>query len=295
MIGYPISSEKLKALIESDQPGWLKKAADRTKTFRKKKTYSEKTPIWSLVKPTYMKLQGHSKCAYCERKMESIDYGKGEQDIEHFRPKGNVREWPLPDHLTAQGIKATRVLKKKGGYYLLPYHSFNYAAACKPCNSALKSDCFPIAGNYSLKGDDPSALLKEQPFLVYPIGDFDESPESLIHFYGVSPQAVVKSGHKRNRALVTIEFFKLDDAVKRKNLLLDRANVIVGLYPQLEKVADGATGPDRSIAIQLIDSFMSPKGRHTNCARCFKELFEQNRAEAKTLFESAVNLVISSS
>ena len=295
MIGYPVSGEKLKALIEADQPGWLKKVADRTKAFRKKGTYSEKSSIWSSVKPVYMKLQGDSKCAYCERKMESIEYGRGEQDVEHFRPKGNVREWALPAYLSAKGIKAASAPKKKGGYYLLPYHPFNYAAACKPCNSVLKSDYFPIAGKYNLKGDDPSALTGEKPFLIYPIGDFDESPEKLIQFHGVSPQAVAKSGHKRNRALVTIEFFKLDDAVKRKNLLLDRATVIVGLYPQLEKVAGGANGSDRSIAEKLIDSFASPKGRHSNCARSFRTLFDQNRSEAKALYESAVTFITSSS
>ena len=293
MIGYRISRQDLEALIEAEKPGWLQRAANRTKSFRQKGRYDEKSSIWSDVKPVYMRLQGNCKCAYCERKLESIDYGKVEQDVEHFRPKGRVRLWRMPKRLEDQGINATGVPNEDRGYYLLPYHPFNYAAACKPCNSALKKDYFPIAGDYDLEGEDPSDLLREKPYLIYPIGDFDRAPEQLIHFHGVSPQAVTGSGHERARALVTIEVFKLDDETKRKNLIRERAVIIVALYPQLEKLANGATGAVRAEAQKIVGGFTAPNSAHTNCARSFRQLFERDPTEAKAIFDRAWGLITS--
>jgi hypothetical protein len=206
MIAYQITKSKLESLIDAEAPGWRQRAALRTEGFRQKGRYEEDSSIWSEVKVVYMRLQGDCKCAYCERKLESIDFGKIEQDVEHFRPKGSVRAWKLPKAFKDQGILATNVPKKGRGYFLLPYHPFNYSAACKPCNSALKKDYFPIAGKYSLTGDNPAKLTKEKPFLICPIGDFDDAPEDLIRFHGVSPQPVAAKGHNRERALVTIEF-----------------------------------------------------------------------------------------
>jgi hypothetical protein len=290
MIDYPISKPDLEMLIEHEVPGWLQKARERTEKFRTAGRYQESSSIWSDVKPVYMKLQGESKCAYCERKLESSDYGKIEQDVEHFRPKKMVREWQMPKRLKELGIAAMKAPNDDRGYFLLPYHPFNYSAACKPCNSALKKNYFPIAGDYELTNEDPVDLLKEKPFLIYPIGNFDEAPEDLIRFHGVSPQAVAISGHQLARALVTIEFFKLDDFSKRKNLFRERAVIIIALHPQLEKSADGA---DAAEALQIVERFTSSKAPHTNCARSFRHLFESNRTEAKAIFERAVQLLIS--
>ena len=68
MIRYPITQSKLEERIEEEADGWLQKAAERTKKIRQKGYYNEKGSIWSDVKPVYMKLQGSSKCAFCERK-----------------------------------------------------------------------------------------------------------------------------------------------------------------------------------------------------------------------------------
>ncbi len=293
MIAYRVTKAQLEALIEKKCPGWLQRAATRTAGFRQKGCYAESGSIWSEVKVVYMCLQGNCKCAYCERKLESIDLGKAEQDVEHFRPKGSVRAWKLPKALKDQGIVVAAVPGEDRGYFLLPYHPFNYSAACKPCNSALKKDFFPIAGKYDLAGDDPAVLTGEKPFLIFPLGDFDDAPEDLIRFHGVSPHAVARNGHDRERAMVTIEFFKLDDEAKRKNLFRERACIIVALYPQLEKLADGATGDAKVEAQGLVDGFTSPKAPHTNCARSYRDLFLDDRDEAEAFFIAAVGLITS--
>jgi hypothetical protein len=294
MIRYPITLQALEAAIDAnaDRPKWLSRAASRTQRFRKAKRYAEKTPIWSEVKAVYMRLQGDAKCAYCERKLESVELGRIEQDVEHFRPKGNVRDWSLDDPRSK--IRLTPVAANAGGYYLLPYHIFNYAAACKPCNSALKSDRFPIAGTYQLQGDDPVALFKpEAPYLIYPIGDLDTDPEELIEFYGISPRPVKKRGHARNRALVTIAFFSLDDCNGRKNLVRERAALITGLFPQLKIAATDRRKQKREQAQKLVDAFTSPKAAHTNCARSFKRVYDRNPAEAEVLYDAAFDLIVS--
>lgn len=291
MIGYVISKSELESLIEAEASGWLQKAKNRTEIFRAKGFYEESSPIWSEVKVVYMQLQGEGKCAFCERKLEAVDFGRVEQDVEHFRPKKRIRAWDMPKSLADEGVKQANPIDDGGGYFLLSYNIFNYAASCKPCNSTLKSNFFPIAGTYDLKGEDPRKLKKEKPFLVYPIGDFDEAPESVIKFHGASPQPVANSGHKRNRALVTIEFFKLDDSTQRKNLYRERAMIIVGLYPQLQKVATGGNSTEAVQARQLVDGFTSSKSAHTNCARSFKRLFETDPAEAQAIFDLAVELI----
>lgn len=291
MIRYNISLDDLRSRIEIEKPGWLERAKDRTDDFRSKQKYQEKSSIWSDVKPVYMRLQGE-KCAYCERKLEAIEYGKVEQDVEHFRPKGNIRAWRASRALRDAGVTLTAVPQAGKGYYLLPYHPFNYAAACKPCNSILKKDYFPIAAAYDLEKEDPTDLLGERPFLIYPIGDFDDDPEEIIRFTGVSPQPCERAGRKCHRALVTIEFFKLDD-LKRKNLMLERAQMLIALLPQLEKRS--GQGHDAEKAGKLIQAYTASIAPHANCARSFKRLFETAPDKARAIWDKAVDFVISSS
>jgi hypothetical protein len=237
-----------------------------------------------------MRLQGGSKCAFCERKLESEEFGKGEFAVEHFRPKANVKAWPLPDSLGAQGVSLAEPPSGKGGYYLLAFDIFNYSAACIPCNSALKRDYFPVAAAHNLSGGRPEDLLSEQPLLLYPIGDFDDDPEDAIYFYGYLSQPVAASGHLRRRALVTIEFFQLNSQ-KRKNLLVERARVLVGLYPSLEVLAGAAKRADKLEAQEVVDAATSAAAPHANCARSFRKLYARDADEARELFHLAVRLI----
>jgi hypothetical protein len=293
MIRYHITRAELEAAIEGEANGWLAKANTRTAAFRKKRKYEESSSIWGEIKVVYMRLQGDSKCAFCERKLAAEEYGKGEQDVEHFRPKKNVRLWQPPQSILDKGITLTKP-PGTGGYHLLPYHPFNYTASCKPCNSALKGDMFPIAGKYKLGGDDPVSLKGEKPYLIYPIGDIDDDPEALICFYGVNPQAVAKSGFNYHRALVTIEFFKLDDVAGRKDLFISRARAIVAMYPQLKNLKSGSLAEKR-IAKGLVDGFISAKSEHANCARSFKKLFETSPDQAEELYKLAAEYITTNS
>lgn len=289
MIRYPIARAQLDAQIEAQSPGWLLRTEKRADGFRKRKRYAETSPVWSEVKPVYAYLQGQGKCAFCEREMESGDYAAYETDVEHFRPKGRIRAWPVPDEL--KGVPFTTPPNADKGYHLLPYHPLNYAAACKPCNSGLKKDFFPIAGAYNLDGDDPDALATEKPYLIYPIGTGDADPEALIDFHGTSPRAKAPDGHDRNRGLVTIAFFGLDDP-GRKNLFRGRALIIVALYPLLAETQRG-TAAERQAARDKIDGFLSPRLQHLNCAKSFDRLYRDRPVDAKAIYDRALELLIS--
>src|SRR5436305_7559190 len=171
MIRYPVSLEELRSRIEEESRGWLADAAERTERFRLAGKYEENSSSWSRIKKVFMRLQ-YEKCAYCERRLASEDSGGGvEHDVEHYRPKNGVRRWPSEE--IAQELKISYDFSTgedfPEGYYLLSYHVFNYATACKKCNSSLKSNYFPIAGQRGPQSDEPLSLCQEGPFLIYPI------------------------------------------------------------------------------------------------------------------------------
>lgn len=294
MIGYRISLAQLRARINQKDPNWLADAAARTIRIRTAGRYTERASIWSRIKPVYMQLQGECKCAFCERKLEAPQFGRGEQDVEHFRPKKRVNKWTVPRELQRVGITCTDPGPQAAGYHLLAYALFNYCASCKPCNSALKRNYFPIAATYDQQGDDPKALRTEQPYLIYPIGDFDEAPEDLIAFRGLFAYPLAAGGLRRDRARVTIHFFQLN-SLRRRNLLLERARIISALFPQLEVLAGRVQGLPVADAQLVVDTYTSRRSPHTNCARSFVRLYHSDRDEAQRIHAAALRKIRRSS
>ncbi len=287
MIRHSIPAPDLPARVDAALPKWRAKAAVRTARFKKKKVYAEKSSIWSEVKPLFMTLQGENKCIYCERKFGSLAASTVEHDLEHFRPKAHVDEWTMPASLQQAGIAVTKPAANNKGYYQLPYHLDNYSSSCKTCNTRYKLDRFPIGGNYELTGSEPRQLLAEKPLLIYPVGDWDIDPESVLNFFGMMPQANANSPDF-HRALVTIAFFGLDDIDVRSDLFLERAIIIVSMMPLLEAANDpNATAPQRAVAQRGIDRYKSAKSNHANCARSFERLFIADRAAADACVKAA--------
>ena len=290
MIRYDIAPEHLRALVHQHRPGWTDRARARTDIFRKKRRYKENGSIWGEVKPVFMNVQGAAKCCFCERKFEG-DFNRHELDLEHFRPKGRVREWPCPPDLSGKGISLATPPASNSGYYLLSYHLSNYAVACKPCNAGLKKDYFPISGRYDFGGEDPRDMKAERPWLLYPIGRVDVDPEEVIAFYGILPLIRSADPHLRLRGLVTIAFFRLDDVVARKDLMRDRAMVVLVLHGLLIK-ADQKGDPE---AVTLASELISSSAPHANCARSFERLFRSSRVEAREVARDAERFLASGS
>lgn len=276
MIGYTFSRAALSTAIERTVRGWLEAAKTKTENFRQLRRYEETAGTWSAVKSVFMDFQ-HNKCPYCERKLESNESGKIEWDVEHFRPKNAISRWPPDGHTAAQSFNFPTGPASGHGYYLLAYHPLNYLASCKVCNSTFKSDYFPIASKRrSFREGHPQRLLdKERAYVPYPLGDFDEAPETLLTFQGYICVPTHTRGHRRNRAILTIELFGLNT---RDTLLQDRAEIITFAYAMLKlHEADPSSG----IAADFLLRLAEPGFRHANCARSFVQTFRSDRALAE--------------
>lgn len=294
MIRYPISEAELRRKINEQDPEWFANAEQREKAFATAGRYDENletesagrkckaTPIWSRIKPVYMRLQ-HEKCAYCERRLSSGEWGRGEHDLEHFRPKSKAKPWKASASLLREGVAITPTVNGKHdpGYHLLAYHPLNYCAACKTCNSGLKNDLFPIAGIRHSMGDNPRNMADEEPLLLYPVGTIDTNPETLIDFHGLSPRAKLTNGFGRQRALVCISFFQLRNPL-RKELYRERAQQISAVHSYLLNLKYAGDVWDR-----LITAYQASSSPHTNCTRSYVRLFHSNREEADEIFKLA--------
>jgi len=293
MIRYPRALDDIEGAIDRQSPTWRARAEERTalfarlggyaESYRDETTGKERTaaPFWSTVKPVYLKRQ-HRKCIFCETRLEAGGKALVQWDLEHFRPKRNVREWPgEPDYDFNTGAAAP------DGYYLLAYHPENYAASCKPCNSTYKSDFFPVAAARIAGGQNPSDYQAEEAFLVYPLGVDDEDPEDLITFEGV--QAIPKHGRqadlrKWRRARVIIAFFGLN----RDGLQALRAYSLVDTWSQVVAARAGAAASCRALARKQTET-----GEFCSCTRRFLELCERDFAAAGALvveFEKIIEI-----
>lgn len=287
MIRYAITKAELEAAIEAEKPGWLAEAKQKTSAFRKAKDFNEPAEqnSWSDIKGAYMKLQ-HNKCAYCERVLGSLQFGKIEHDVEHFRPKNAIKAWPTAKMKTSRGLNYTFATgdAADNGYYLLAYHILNYTTACKTCNTSLKSNYFPIAGARNIASSDFRKLKQEAAFLLYPLGKLDENPEDLITFEGVIPVPKIKTGVAYQRARITIDFF----ALTRDDLLQRRARILQHLWLAFQTLEDPqVTAQRKQLAQRIIDLGISAKSEQSACARAFLQLCRQDRNLAEVYVEQA--------
>lgn len=305
MIGYRISDTELDDAITAHNAGWSTRATAATKVCRDEGKFVDQGSLWSDIKEVFLRLQ-HEKCCYCERRLASERFGKVEHDVEHFRPKGRVQNWfsqdvladfpDWPESIPRSGVKET-------GYYKLAYDPRNYATACKTCNSALKRDLFPVAGTVRVVGASPSALATEKPLLIFPLGEWDESPESLLYFEGISAVPVHRAEddlHRHWRARVTIRFFQLNrsnseadpnnDDGGRENIYRERAEALSSLAKSLDALERTIDNPRiRTLHENDIKRLTSPISPHTNCCRSFLRLWTEDKHAATDLWLDAAH------
>lgn len=110
-------------------------------------------------------------CAFCGEKFRLGQPG----DIEHFRPKAKVDDWPSGQRVR---IVENEAEKNHPGYYWLSYDWQNLLPACWSCNrpttdvvsgAALgKRNYFPVRGRRAFR---PGEEQDEQKLLVHPCLD----------------------------------------------------------------------------------------------------------------------------
>ncbi|RYG99666.1 MAG: hypothetical protein EON58_03055 [Alphaproteobacteria bacterium] len=272
---------------------WKKRAAYRLDKFKTAKGYLKKpASIWSEVKEVFVRLQ-HGKCAYCEKRVATVEEGMVEFDLEHYRPKSDVAAWPSAHEIADRGYLANYTIATgpslPKGYYLLAYTLTNYAAVCKSCNTSLKQTYFPISGGRAVNMKFATHLKAEIPLLLFPIGTWGDDAEKFLGFNGIAPIAIGITQQNKDRARVTIDLLGLD---YRENLLQERSELIQSMWIALENQA--SPDPDMRLdATTLVNDRLRNSSAHANCARCYHALYFNDRQRAKDLKDEAVAYISS--
>jgi hypothetical protein len=248
--------------------------------------FCESSSIWSVVKPVFIQVQ-QRKCAYCERQFETIEYGAIEYDLEHFRPKSPVRRWPPGNWPRAFSFPTGD--ETGNGYYWLAYSLSNYLVSCKVCNSVLKSNYFPVAGNRITRRCNVARLRAELPYLCYPIGEADENPEKLVTFIATTAVPAAKSGHRRRRGEIIIDFFQLN---ARLQLHVERAKMIALVGCTLAAGTNLISARERGQAIARFSRNDIP---HAACVRAFLRVWRRDKSMAQRILRSCLSVATSSS
>jgi hypothetical protein len=282
--GVPLTLDNLKEKITALKPTWFTRAKAVLDGLSDKPKSSDFTGLWSEIKDIYINLQ-HSKCVFCEQPLE----GRITQDVEHFRPKAAVSHWKPPQDLIDAGLVVTQPANggDELGYQFLAYHPLNYAAACKNCNSVFKGNLFPVAKKRKTKAKKPPAKASELPYLIYPIGNNADDPEQLVEFVGCVPQPIKPAGHDRFRAQVTINIFKLDDAVERRVFYEGRARAISLMFLNLDAIDNRTDAVIVNAAKTNVNRMLQDREPFASCLRCFHRLYQRSPAEAKQKFLDA--------
>ena len=282
--GNIIDQSYIETLINTHNRTWLQRASERTVTYKEAGKVIHHSHIWSQIKEVFMKIQGN-KCAFCETELEGKDSGKGLHDVEHFRPKNRIRKWKSSPEFDTLSIDITDQSVSKG-YHLLTYNLMNYSIACKPCNQAIKSDQFPIKGNYNTDMENPiTESHAEIPLLIFPLGNIDADCESLISFKGSVPVVKKSNGIEFERAITTIDFFRLGRADLRGKLFKERCLKIITVDAFLDE--DDAPNDYDDILKDIIADYSD----HANCARSYLHLFKTDKVKALEVLKEAKKFI----
>ena len=165
-----------------------------------------KSSIYKGQKHVYIDPDGpfHGKCAYCESEIYSNQFG----DIEHFRPKAGLKDYP-----TGQSVKIeiNGISQDHPGYYWLAYDWKNLLLSCVLCNRLSsghsshqigKGNYFPVNGSHAI---NPGDEVNEDPLLIHPVF---ENPEDHLK---VDESGIFYSKNGSLRGETCIRIFGLND------------------------------------------------------------------------------------
>ena len=190
------------------------------------------------------------KCCYCERKNRN----KGEMDVEHYRPKGRVKED-----------------ENHSGYWWLAYDWDNLLLACRTCNQSHKKTHFPIAGKRAKRKN--SDVGKEKPLLLNPAIDdgekyFDYEWDDEIFAVKIKPKTNI-SKEELDRAKATEKILGLN----RKELLEERGEVLLDLRRCAIAVKEDIEEDNlKELSLKKLKEVASSKGKFSGFARFFLKL-----------------------
>ncbi len=218
LVSKPKAPARLRAGLTRTQQDCTIFGAHRSAFLNGTRTFTFYRGIYGhkAVKTALLKAQ-HQKCCFCEGRFSAYAYG----DVEHYRPKGSVRQ--------AIGENALHP-----GYFWLAYSWDNLFFSCQTCNRTYKRDLFPLVDPAKRARSHNDDLSAEAPLMINPGGP--EDPRRHIRFRQNLALGATKLGQ------ITIDVAGLN----RPALIEDRLNRL----QQIQRLLD---------ITQLLDGNPEPK------------------------------------
>ncbi len=199
----------------------------------------------------------HQKCAYCESKLAA----NGPWDVEHYRPKGRVKE--APEH---------------PGYYWLAYDWDNLYPSCPGCNrryrdqptwhrpsfgpAAGKADSFPLADETQRAMSHLEDVGLEEPELIDPCS---QSPDSYLTFVRNGAAVSIGDNSKGYATIDVLHLNREDLREARQARIQEVLDNIGNIHKALPSPADA---PQRSAALKrLAQVYFRPTSLYSAACR----------------------------
>ena len=195
------------------------------------------------VKDVLMEMH-HGKCCYCEAK-----HGRGNLHVEHFRPRGSVRQSPDGKN-------------EYPGYYWLAYSWKNLLLACPTCNRK-KSAKFPLANPEQRARCHRDDLARERGVFINPA---EENPRDHVGFLDDAPYPLTERGRQTIHEL-DLRRSDLTEA-RRRYISLLRINIdmlkaepapnLQGFQQEAARTLRGALQQDAPFSSMVMDLIKQP-------------------------------------
>ena len=168
----------------------------------------------------------NGKCCFCEGQPKAY----AAADVEHYRPKGAVRQ--------DQGSPSL-----KPGYFWLAYTWGNLYWCCQACNRGHKRDFFPLKDPCKRARSHSDDLTKEEPLILDPGGA--EDPREHIRFHREIAVGLTEIGKTTIRS-IGLNRVDLEETRRKRMAHLDALSRTVAiskriLDPELAASADDAS------------------------------------------------------
>ncbi len=180
------------------------------------------------------------KCCYCERNRD-----KKEFDVEHFRPKGKVKEAEL----------------NHPGYWWLAYDWENLLIACKTCNQK-KSSHFPLKDEKNRAYLEDTDLGKEVPILINPL---NENPELFIDYDVRETGLMVKAIGRCERGENTVNALT---GINDRKVMEERKGKLEE-YELIRRLLRNGGNELYSAAIEFMRKYVSPTSEFSGFAKFY--------------------------
>ncbi len=243
---------------DQDWKNWVKSCEEATEDLITSYANNEPDNITDLYKAQsaiYEKPPFNGKCAYCESKREE----NSPVYVEHYRPKGGVRDM---DNNRIMVQNENKEELPHPGYYWLAYNWQNFLPTCWACNTWQeklqigKGQRFPVDGMHATEvgTEDQETPLLINPMYVDP--DIHLNLDRVGVMHEVDGSSIGK---------ITIELFGLNE---REALPKARKEVYKSVRDKIKIIyLEGENNPDLDTELQELEAIKNGGGRFTMAVR----------------------------